>query len=511
MRRFHVSWVRSWWRRQRRPARPAYAHRPRLEHLESRWAPAIGGTPNQNFVQQVYQDVLHRQASSSDLAFWVPQLDSNSLSRFQVAFGIESSSEGLSTYVNDSYLRFLGRAADAQGLSFWTNYLSQNNGNTGAAGTGQSNTTAFHAQLLASDEFFAAHGSNNSGFLTAVYQDVLCRTPDSTAQSVWLPGLNNNSLSRQQLALNLLQSDEGRQDQAQEFYNSYLHRTGESSGVVYWISTVQQNQFPNRNLAAAPNGGNANLTGNRDMELEAEFLGSPEYFQNAQTLLAPATFPGCTPATTMTTNMFAGIPVPFNGTLSDVVLFNQAPITQPPVVSNLSIANTSMVTPPFGTYTNYDKFTVTSSAAINFVTWEGAYFGPGTTVPISEFHIAFYIDAGNMPGAQIGTTEVIPFANAHETNLHNEVGFTGATVLVADYSATLPTPFFVQANTPYWMSIVAVIPNWGSSQPTQWGWHIGTGTDKTSVQDAPTVGALPGGRLVKTNGDVAFSLVVKLS
>jgi hypothetical protein len=226
--------------------------------------------------------------------------------------------------------------------------------------------------------------------------------------------------------------------------------------------------------------------------------------------LAPATFPGCTP-TTGTTNMFLGIPIPFKGSISNVVLAQQAPITQPPVVSGLSIVNTSMVAPPFGTYTNFDNFTVSSSAAINFVTWQGSYFGPGTHVPITEFDIAFYIDAGNQPGAQIGDREVIPFASANETNLHTEVGFTGASVLTADYSANLPTPFFVQTNTTYWMSIVAVVPGWGSSQPTQWGWHIGTGPDGTSVQDSPTVGSLPGGRIVKKNGDTAFSLVVKVT
>jgi hypothetical protein len=167
-----------------------------------------------------------------------------------------------------------------------------------------------------------------------------------------------------------------------------------------------------------------------------------------------------------------------------------------------------MLTPPFGAYTTFDNFQLTNSAAINTVTWQGTYFGPGTAVPITDFMITFYTDAGHMPGSQLGLSLVIPFASAHETNLHNEIGFTGATVLVADYTATLPTPFMANANTTYWMSIVADIPGFGASQQTQWGWHIGSGPDSTAVQDAPTVGSLPGGRLVRSPG-VAFTLEIR--
>jgi hypothetical protein len=46
--------------RPMRPAKPT-ARRLNLEPLEGRWVPAnVSSSPNQNFVDQVYRDVLHR-------------------------------------------------------------------------------------------------------------------------------------------------------------------------------------------------------------------------------------------------------------------------------------------------------------------------------------------------------------------------------------------------------------------------------------------------------------------
>src|SRR5438067_1389119 len=77
------SWFR--WHLPRRPSpasRPGC--RPQLEELESRWVPATGGTPNQNFVNQLYQDYLHRTADQGGLTYWSGLLDQGRLNRPQV-------------------------------------------------------------------------------------------------------------------------------------------------------------------------------------------------------------------------------------------------------------------------------------------------------------------------------------------------------------------------------------------------------------------------------------------
>jgi hypothetical protein len=75
---------------------------------------------------------------------------------------------------------------------------------------------------------------------------------------------------------------------------------------------VQRKRLPERDYEHAPMSNDTNLTSNRDFELVAEFLGSQEYFQRAQTTETNATIPGCTPTTPTgptPANLFAGIPV----------------------------------------------------------------------------------------------------------------------------------------------------------------------------------------------------------
>jgi hypothetical protein len=282
MRGFSLTSIGSLWRQSRLRARPATPTcRPRLEQLESRWVPASGGTPNQNFVQQLYQDVLHRTADTAGLTFWTIELTTGALTQTQVAFGIEASPEGRQQLVNDLFTRFLRRPADPLGLTAWTAYLNQ--GHT---------TAELESQLLGSNEYFQNRGGGTiQGWITAVYQDVLGRAPDSAGLAGLIQALSGGA-SRQQAALGVLQSAEGRIDQVQEYYNSYLRRAGDSAGINYWASLVENNSLPDNNLGSVPVSDNVNLTNNLDMALAANFLGSQEYFRDAQTSELPATIPG---------------------------------------------------------------------------------------------------------------------------------------------------------------------------------------------------------------------------
>jgi hypothetical protein len=295
MRGFRLPWIGSLWHHdQVRTRRGAVSCRPRLEPLESRWVPASGGTPNQNFVQQLYQDVLHRTADTAGLTFWTNELNSGALTQTQVAFGVEASQEGRQQLVNDLYLRLLRRPADSTGLADWTGFLGQ--GNT---------TTDLEAQLLASNEYFTSRGGGTvQGWITAVYQDVLGRAPDTGGLAGWTQALSGGA-SHQQVALGILQSTEGRNDQVLEYYRSYLRRTGDTSGVNYWADLIERDRLPDEDLGDVPlgnssngnndnnsNGNNTNVTNNLDMALAAEFLGSQEYFQDAQSTEVPATIPG---------------------------------------------------------------------------------------------------------------------------------------------------------------------------------------------------------------------------
>jgi len=203
-----------------------------------------------------------------------------------------------------------------------------------------------------------------------------------------------------------------------------------------------------------------------------------------------------------------------NPAVADVVLYSQPPLVYPPgqFPPGHDLIWSSMpfpASPGFsgGTSLAYDSFRVSSPSLVNSVTWEGGYFGPGTQVPITNFALTFYSDAGGKPGAAL-VAESVPFLSSNQMNLHNETGADGRQTLVADYSANLPTPFLANTNTPYWLSIQANIPGYGANQPGQWGWHIGQGGDGTSIQDflGNFVGSPNQAGIVRPN-DLAFQLI----
>ena len=99
---------------------------------------------NTVFIQRLYLGALSRPASSSDLTYWVGQLQSG-VTRQQVAADFVFSGEAAGLAVDSDYGAYLQRAADATGRANWV-----------AGITSQTATYASVAiSLLASDEFFA--------------------------------------------------------------------------------------------------------------------------------------------------------------------------------------------------------------------------------------------------------------------------------------------------------------------------------------------------------------------
>lgn len=76
-----------------------------------------GGTDRQ-WIAALYQSVLARSASSSEIEFWQGQLRAGA-APLAVALGFLYSSEYLTTVVNGYYLDLLGRSIDASGQSTW--------------------------------------------------------------------------------------------------------------------------------------------------------------------------------------------------------------------------------------------------------------------------------------------------------------------------------------------------------------------------------------------------------
>jgi uncharacterized protein YkwD len=126
------------------------------------------------WVSSMYQDLLARAASQSEISGWLQKM-STGMSAEQVALGFATSPEREAERVNATYQVVLGRQASASEIAYWVNRFENGATNEDVA-----------AGFLASQEFYNNMGPGNVvNWLQAVYQDVLHRTASSSELTYW--------------------------------------------------------------------------------------------------------------------------------------------------------------------------------------------------------------------------------------------------------------------------------------------------------------------------------------
>jgi hypothetical protein len=173
----------------------------------------VGGLPSSNarFVQQLYLDVLNRPADATAIASFGGALDASTLSRGQVATSVLLSTEYRNLLLGDLYSSLLHRPALAADLTYWMPAF--------VAGL---SSEQIESQILGSPEYFTLSGGTNSAWLARLYNDVLGRSIDPAAETVWTSVLG--SASRATVALQILNSAEARSRRAQVYFQRYLRR-----------------------------------------------------------------------------------------------------------------------------------------------------------------------------------------------------------------------------------------------------------------------------------------------
>ena|SRR5438552_3650587 len=205
-----------------------------------------GATTNAAFVDKAYQDLLLRSASPSDISTWVGLLDS-SLTRPQFALDVMNSDEYRHIRAAEFYTDFLGRSGSGLELNNLTLFL-------------QSATLAQgRASLLGSAEYFSSQGaSTNAGFLNSLYLDLLNRPIDSASSTFYLNQLGLGA-TRSDVALSVQSSDEWRGDIVTSYYQQFLHRAPDATGLAAFKSL---------------------LSTGTEQDVIANLIGSQEYFNN---------------------------------------------------------------------------------------------------------------------------------------------------------------------------------------------------------------------------------------
>jgi len=213
---------------------------------------SLMSSPSEGFVAQVYHDVLLRDVDNSGLAGWSGQIDGGQLSRAQAVSAIENSVEAHTLLVQHYYQAYLGRPADPSGLATFVNALG--------AGTTDEQVLAL---LLGSPEYLQRNGNTTSGFLDALYLNVLGRQIDPSGDATFTAQLNAG-VSRQTVALEILTSKEYYTRLVNQAYQTYLHRAADGPGLANWEAALQ----------------NGSVT---DQGFLANLIGSQEYLHNIPT------------------------------------------------------------------------------------------------------------------------------------------------------------------------------------------------------------------------------------
>ena len=113
--------------------------------------------------------------------------------------------------------------------------------------------------LVASAEYFQNRGGGtNLGFIGALYHDALSRTPDPTGQANFDRFLAQGG-TRGQVADMIFGSPEYRGDLVESYYQRFLHRDADSSGLGGFVGILGQ-------------------PGARDEQVVTALIASDEYF-----------------------------------------------------------------------------------------------------------------------------------------------------------------------------------------------------------------------------------------
>jgi hypothetical protein len=154
---------------------------------------------------------------------------SKGFTRQQVVTAIWDSAEHRNLEVEHFYATYLHRSADPAGLTFFVNAMLN----------GESEESVIE-QILGSAEYSADHPTNTA-FVTALYNDILGRSPDSAGLAAWLQALQNGT-SRAAVADSFVTSSEARLIQIDAYYANFLHRQPDAAGAQGWLNLLQSGQ-----------------------------------------------------------------------------------------------------------------------------------------------------------------------------------------------------------------------------------------------------------------------------
>jgi len=175
---------------------------------------------NLAYLTGLYRDLLHRPIDPVGQAGWGQALDAGATFD-AVAQDIVGSREYQGNLIDAYYVQYLDRHAETTGLNAWVD-LMQNG----------ANAAQIRAGILGSAEYFARTGGSAAPYVTALYQDLLGRTPDAGGFADWTGLLVRGTPA--QISLGISNSAECRAVTISGLYQDFLDRAPDPVGLSNW-------------------------------------------------------------------------------------------------------------------------------------------------------------------------------------------------------------------------------------------------------------------------------------
>lgn len=180
------------------------------------------------WLDQVYRDTLKRPADQAALDV-LGALLAGGAPRTDVALLVLQSIEARISYVQALYAAHLKRQPNGQELAAKLDLLLATRDET------------LQAQILGSSEYFTNRGGGtNDGFVDALYQDLLGRTPTS-AERAGAVNLLTHGTNSEELATAVLKSKEARTRLVQGYFQAFLGRPAGQAELDAFLARYDQN------------------------------------------------------------------------------------------------------------------------------------------------------------------------------------------------------------------------------------------------------------------------------
>ncbi|MFC0384411.1 SdrD B-like domain-containing protein [Muricoccus vinaceus] len=180
------------------------------------FAARYGNQSNQDYIGQLYQNVLGRAPDPGGAAVWNAALAAGT-SRASVLLGFSESAENRQAHAAEDargiwdvsenaasvarlYDTTLGRLPDLAGLTAWRGLLD----------SGAQTLASMAAGFTASTEFVARYGANSStaDFVELLYTNALHRGSDPAGKAEWVSGIDSGAFTRTDAVLTFSESAE---------------------------------------------------------------------------------------------------------------------------------------------------------------------------------------------------------------------------------------------------------------------------------------------------------------